>query len=141
MRDLLRLFPFTLAALALALLVLVAASFWHINVFEMPALNVIGIEQSEIGEIVIALLLVIPASFIAGHSGVLHRSRRGPREEARGRAPGRATAGPSGDHADRARDIVNNNLNQLQLLSSESATPSFCGGHRPGQIEAAGDAR
>jgi hypothetical protein len=44
--------------------VLVAASFWHINVFEIPHLSIIGIEQSELGEILIAFLLVIPAFFV-----------------------------------------------------------------------------
>jgi hypothetical protein len=48
----------------MALLVLFAAVFWHINVFEIPRLSVIGIEQSELGEVLIAFLLIIPALFI-----------------------------------------------------------------------------
>ena len=43
---------------------LFAAVFWHINVFEIPRLSVIGIEQSELGEVLIAFLLIIPALFI-----------------------------------------------------------------------------
>jgi fumarate reductase subunit D len=57
-------FAFTSSAFVLALLVLVAAVLWHIDVFELPGLNVIGIEQSEVGEILIAFLLVIPAFFV-----------------------------------------------------------------------------
>jgi fumarate reductase subunit D len=111
MRDLLRPFPFTSAALALALLVLVAALFWHINVFDMPELSVIGIEQSEIGEIVIAFLLVIPAFFV---DRVVARERRHEAElQAEQLRVLRVTMRT-------VQDIVNNNLNQLQLLRFEA---------------------
>lgn len=84
---------------------------WKINVFELPGINVIGIEHSEMGEIGIAFLLVIPALLIdrlvarqktheaqlqAEQLRVLHVTMR------------------------TVQDIVNNNLNQLQLLRLEA---------------------
>ena len=106
-RHLFRRFPSTSIALALALIVLVAASFWRINVFELPGVDVIGIEQNEIGEIAIAFVLVIPAFFI---DRVVARQRT---HEAQLRAEQlrvlRVTMRT-------VQDIVNNNLNQLQLL-------------------------
>jgi hypothetical protein len=57
-------FPFTMVALTLAFLVLLAGVFWNIDIFELPGVSIIGIEQSEIGEIAIAFLLVIPAFFV-----------------------------------------------------------------------------
>jgi hypothetical protein len=49
LNRLLRGAPFTSVTLALALLVLVAAVFWDINVFKLPGADLVGIEQSEIG--------------------------------------------------------------------------------------------
>jgi len=60
-RRLLHRFPYPFIALALAVVVLLAALTWHINVFELPGIGVIGIEQTGLGEILIAFLLVIPA--------------------------------------------------------------------------------
>ena len=62
--HLLRRFPYSSVALALALLVMVAGLFWHIDVFNVPGLDIIGIEETEAGEIAIAFLLVIPAFFV-----------------------------------------------------------------------------
>jgi hypothetical protein len=70
--PLLRRFPFTSVALTLGLAVLVAGVFWNINVFALPGVSIIGIEQDEIGEIAIAFLLIIPAFFI---DGVMARQR------------------------------------------------------------------
>jgi hypothetical protein len=63
-RYLLRQFPYSSAALAIALLVGVAGIVWHVDVFELPLGGLVGIEQSEIGEIAMAFLLVIPAFFV-----------------------------------------------------------------------------
>jgi len=57
-------FPFTKVALGLAFLVLMASVFWNINVFALPGVSIVGIEQDELGEVVIAFLLVIPAFFV-----------------------------------------------------------------------------
>jgi hypothetical protein len=109
--SLLRRFPYTSSALALAALVVLVASAWHINVFELPGLNVIGIEESETGEVLIAFLMVIPAFFID-------------------RLVAAQTAHEAELHAEQLRvlhvtmrtvqDIVNNNLTQLQLLRLEA---------------------
>jgi hypothetical protein len=110
-RSLLRRFPYTSAALAMSLMVLIAAVIWHINVFELPGVDLIGVEQSEVGEIAIALLLVIPAFFLD-------------------RIVGRQRAHEAQLQAEQLRvlrvtmrtvqDIVNNNLNQLQLFRLEA---------------------
>jgi hypothetical protein len=104
-------FLYTSVAFALAVATLVAAVFWHINVFELPRASIIGIEQSEVGELAIAFLLVIPAFFVD-------------------RVVARQRAHESQLHAEQLRvlhatmrtvqDIVNNNLNQLQLLRMEA---------------------
>jgi hypothetical protein len=49
---------------ALALLVLAAAVLWDIDVFSLPGVAVLGIDQGETDEIAVAFLLVIPAFFI-----------------------------------------------------------------------------
>ena len=110
-RQSLRPFPYTLVALALALMVLVAASLWKIDVFEMPGLNIVGIEHSEIGQIIIAFLLIIPALFI---DRVVSRQRM---HEAQIRAEQLRVLHVT---IRTVQDIVNNNLNQLQLLRFEA---------------------
>jgi PAS domain-containing protein len=67
-------FPYTAVALILALLVLVASVFWNIDIFALPGLSIVGIEQSEIGEVVIAFLLVIPAFFVDRVMDRLHQT-------------------------------------------------------------------
>jgi len=107
----LRRFPSTSVALALAIVVLVAGLFWHINVFELPGVDIIGIEETEAGEIGIAFLLVIPAFFV---DRIVARQRA---LEAQLQAEQlrvlRVTMRT-------VQDIVNNNLNQLQLLRLEA---------------------
>jgi hypothetical protein len=106
-----RRFPYTSVALALALIVLVTASIWHIDVFAVPGASIIGIEQTEIGEIGMAFLLVIPAFFV---DRIVARQRT---QEAQLRAEQlrvlRVTMRT-------VQDIVNNNLNKLQLLRLEA---------------------
>ncbi len=63
-RAVLRRFPSTAVALGFALVVMLAAIVWGVNVFRLPWVNIIGIEQSEIGAVVLAYLLVVPAFFI-----------------------------------------------------------------------------
>src|SRR5213594_516322 len=106
-RHLFRRFPSTSVALALALIVLVAATIWRINVFELPGVNIIGIEQNEIGEIAIAFLLVIPAFFI--DRAVARLRMHEAQLQAEQLRVLRVTMRT-------VQDIVNNNLNQLQLL-------------------------
>jgi hypothetical protein len=104
-------FRYTAITFAMALGVLVAAIGWHINVFSLPVVGLIGIEQTEIGEILIAFLFVIPAFFIdrvvareRAHETLLQAERlRVVRVTMR-----------------TVQDIVNNNLNQLQLLRLEA---------------------
>jgi len=57
-------FSYSVVALALALLVSAGAVFFHINVFNLPVVNVIAIERSEVGEIMIAFLFIVPAFFV-----------------------------------------------------------------------------
>lgn len=57
-------FPYSVVALALALLVFAGAVFFHINVFNLPVVDVIGIERSEVGQIMIAFLFIVPAFFV-----------------------------------------------------------------------------
>ena len=57
-------FPYSVVALALALLVFAGAVFFHINVFNFPVVDVIGMERSEVGEIMIAFLFTVPAFFV-----------------------------------------------------------------------------
>ena len=59
-----RRFPYTSVALMFAIVVLVIAVVWQIDVFDLPGIGIIGIEKSEFGEIVIAFLVVIPAFFV-----------------------------------------------------------------------------
>lgn len=107
----LRRLPYTVAALVLAFMVLVAASLWHIHVFELTGFNIVGIEQSEIGEIGIAFLLIIPAVFI---DRVVARQRTHDAQlQAEQLRVLRVTMRT-------VQDIVNNNLNQLQLLRLEA---------------------
>src|SRR5713226_2432670 len=63
-RAVLRRFPSTAVALGFALVVMLAAIVWGVNVFRRPWVNIIGIEQSEIGAVVLAYLLVVPAFFM-----------------------------------------------------------------------------
>jgi hypothetical protein len=109
--GLLRRPPYTSVALALAVLVLVLGVVWHINVFSVPGAGIVGLEETEIGEIGIAFLLVMPAFFV---DRVVSRQRR---HEAQLQAEQlrvlRVTMRT-------VQDIVNNSLNQLQLLRIEA---------------------
>jgi hypothetical protein len=109
--NVLRRFPFTFAALTLALLVLIAAVFWDIDLFSLPGVAVLGIDQGETDEIAVAFILVIPAFFIdravsrqrTHEAQILAEQLRVLRVTMR-----------------TVQDIVNNNLNQLQLLRLEA---------------------
>jgi hypothetical protein len=110
-KKLLRRFPYTSAALALAIMVFVVALLWNIDVFDLTNVVIPGIEPNEMDEVVTAFLLVVPAFFVdhlvarqrtheahllAEQLRVLHVTMR------------------------TVQDIVNNNLNQLQLLRLEA---------------------
>ena len=110
-RHLLRRFPYTLATLALALGVLVAAWVWPIDVFELPGVDLIAIERTEVGQIVIAFLLVIPA-FLVDRIVARQRGHEAQLQAEQLRVV-RVTMRT-------VQDIVNNNLNQLQLLRLEA---------------------
>jgi uncharacterized membrane protein len=110
-RGLLYRFPYTSVAVALAIAALVAGVFWNINVFAIPGADIIGIEQNEIGEIVIAFLLVIPAFFVDRLVGAQRRHEA--QMQAEQLRVLRVTMRT-------VQDIVNNNLNQLQLLRLEA---------------------
>jgi hypothetical protein len=101
-------FPYSMATLVFAAVVFLAAVIGDVNVFRVPAgFNLIGIENSETGEICIVFLLTIPALFVDRVVARLH-----------------AYEGQL--HAERLRvlrltmrtveDIVNNSLTELQLL-------------------------
>jgi hypothetical protein len=110
-RHLLRRFTYTSVALAFSLLILVAALFSNVDVFELPSVVVPGIEPSEVGEVVTAFLLVIPALFV---DSIVARQRAHEAhivaEQLRVLQVTMRTV----------QDIVNNNLNQLQLLRLEA---------------------
>ena len=57
-------FPYSVVALALALLAFAGAVFFHINVFNLSVVNVIDIELSPVGQIMIAFLFIVPAFFV-----------------------------------------------------------------------------
>jgi hypothetical protein len=95
----------------MAVLATVAGMFWHINVFELPGASIIGIEQTEVGEIAIAFLLIIPAFFV---DRVVTRQRS---QEAHMQAEQLRVVRVT---MRTVQDIVNNNLNQLQLLRLEA---------------------
>jgi hypothetical protein len=110
-RRLLRRFPYTSATLGMTFLVLALAVVWHINVLDVPGVSVIGLEETEIGEIGIALLLVIPAFFV---DRVVASQRA---HEAHVQAEQLRVLKVT---MRTVQDIVNNNLNQLQLLRLEA---------------------
>ena len=110
-RHLLRRFPYTFVALALALMVLVLALFWDIDVFELPGINIGGIERTEIGEIAMAFLLVIPAFFV-DYVVARQRTHEAQIQTEKLRVL-RVTVRT-------VQDIVNNSLNQLQLIRLEA---------------------
>jgi hypothetical protein len=116
-RPLLHRFSTTLAAVGLAIVVFLAAVLWHIDVFDLPFVNIIGIERSEVGEVAIAVLLVIPAFFI---DGVVTTQRA---HEARVRSEQLKVFQMT---MRTVQDVVNNNLNELQFLRMEAE------GHVPG---------
>jgi hypothetical protein len=110
-RNLLRRLPYTLAALVFALLVLAAAVFLDIDVLELPGLTIPGIDPGEMGEIIIAFLLVVPA-FLVDYLVTRQRTHETQllAEQLRVLRVTMRTV----------QDIVNNNLNQLQLLRFEA---------------------
>jgi hypothetical protein len=111
MGRLLRRFPYTSVSFALVLVVLAAAVLWDIDVFSLPGVAALGIDQGETDEIALACLLVVPAFFI---DSMVSRQRA---HEAQLQAEQlrvlRLTMRT-------VQDIVNNNLNQLQLLRLEA---------------------
>jgi PAS domain S-box-containing protein len=62
--QLLRRFPCTSVAFGVAVIVMIAAVVWHIDVFELPGFDLIGFAHTEVGEMAIAWLLLIPAFFV-----------------------------------------------------------------------------
>jgi hypothetical protein len=110
-KGLLRRFPYTAAALALALIVILVAPAWDISGFDLPGIERIGIDRIESDIITMAFLLVMPAFFVdlavasqkAHVAHVLAEQLRVLRVTMR-----------------TVQDIVNNNLNQLQLLRLEA---------------------
>jgi hypothetical protein len=111
-RHLLRRFQMTSAAIVLAFAVLLAAVFWNIDVFELPGVNILGIEQSEAGEIALAFLLIVPAFFADQHimaRQIRHEAQLQLEQLRVLRVTTRTV-----------HDIVSNNLNQLQLLRLEA---------------------
>jgi hypothetical protein len=110
-QQLFRRFPYTSVTFALALFVLVAALRFNINVFDLPGVDVIGIERNEIGEIAMVFLLVVPAFFV---DRIVARQRMHESQlQAEQLRVLRVTMRT-------VQDIVNNNLNQLQLLRLEA---------------------
>jgi hypothetical protein len=107
MKRLLRRFPYTSVTLAMALVVLVAAALWDIDVFSLPGVPALGIDQGETDEVAVAFLLVMPAFFI---DRAVSRQRS---HEARLLAEQLRVLQVT---MRTVQDIVNNNLNQLQLL-------------------------
>jgi len=109
--PLLRRYPCSVATLTLAVAAFALAWVWHIDVFDLPGLSIIGLERTEVGEVIIVALLTIPAFFVD-------------------RVNARQRAHEAQLHAEQLRvlrvtmrtvqDIVNNNLNQLQLLRMEA---------------------
>jgi hypothetical protein len=111
MSDILRRHPNTSLALVFAFAVVVAAAFGNINVFQLPGLHVVGIEQNEVGEVLVICLLPIPALFV---DRIAARQRKHEAElEAEQLRVLQVTMRT-------VQDIVNNNLNQLQLLRLEA---------------------
>jgi hypothetical protein len=104
-------FPYTSIALAFALLALAVGLVANIDIFELSRVAIPGIEPSEVGEIVTAFLLVIPAVFV-DHIVARQRAHEAQfvAEQLRVlRVTVRAV-----------QNVVNNNLNQLQLLRVEA---------------------
>jgi len=110
-KHLLRRFPNTSAAVMLVLVTFVIAAFWDLDVFDLPGVNIIGIEKSEFGQIMIAVLLMVPA-FITDR--VVTRQRA---HEARILAEQRKVFEMT---MRTVQDIVNHNLNELQLLRMDA---------------------
>jgi hypothetical protein len=106
-RHPLRRFPYTFSALALAVIVVVVALIWDLSAFDLPGVDIIGIEANETDAIVITCLLVIPAFFI-DRSVTRQRAHEAQLQAEQLRVL-RVTMRT-------VQDIVNNNLNQLQLL-------------------------
>jgi len=71
--TLLRRFPSTSVALAVAIAVLLAAIIGHVNVFTLPDFSIFGIQPDEIGEIGFGFFFVLPALVI---DGAAHRRRQ-----------------------------------------------------------------
>jgi hypothetical protein len=104
-------YPFSLASWGMAVMVLLGAGVWHLNVFDLPVVSVIGIERTEIGEVGIAFMLTIPAYFVdrlINRQRIYQATLRA--EQIRVLQVTMRTV----------QDIVNNNLNQLQLLRLEA---------------------
>jgi fumarate reductase subunit D len=98
--------------LGIAVMVLIAGVVWHINVFDIPRLSLVGIEQNEIGDIAVAFLLVIPAFFL---------DRMVERERAHDETLRAEQLRVLKATMRTVQDLVNNSLNELQLLRVEAA--------------------
>jgi hypothetical protein len=88
-------------------MVLVAAVFLNIDLFHSAGLDIVGIEESEAGEVAVGFLLVIPAFFL---DRVLSRQRAHEAQLAAERLRVVQVTMRT------VQDIVNNGLNQLQFL-------------------------
>jgi PAS domain-containing protein len=63
-RPLFRRFPYTSVTLTLAFMVLVPSVVWDLSKFDLPGIDPLSINRSEIDIIAISFLLVIPAFFL-----------------------------------------------------------------------------
>jgi hypothetical protein len=103
---------YTSVMFGIAALVMAAGMLWHINVFDMPGLSLVGVEENEIGEIAIAFLLVIPAFFLDRIVG---------RERTRDAALQTEQLRVVKATMRTVQDLVNNSLTELQLIRLEAA--------------------
>lgn len=103
-------------AVTFALIVLAAGLFSNIDVFDLPSVVVPGIEPNEMGEIVVAFLLVLPA-LVVDHIIARQRAHEANAHETKLMAEQLRVLQVT---VRTVQDIVNNNLNQLQLLRFEA---------------------
>jgi hypothetical protein len=104
-------FPFTAAAVVLAMVVLLAALIGHINLIQWPVDLLDRIERQEIDDVVTVFLLVI-AAFIVDHVLVVRRTQHEIRLQDERLRIVKVTMRT-------VQDIVNNCLNRLQLVRLE----------------------
>jgi K+-sensing histidine kinase KdpD len=117
MKNKLLRFPLTLAAIVFAVIVVAAALIGHVNVFKIPILVVSRFEQSEIGDVVTALVLVVVALVVDNMRAALREEREAKRKIEEREAERQAEQLRVVHVTMRTvQDIVNNCLNQIQLL-------------------------